>query len=54
MKVMSLKIKGLGSPSKNIFIEKLVELENPYIILLQETMGAGEKSIGVLKSCLEN
>jgi hypothetical protein len=38
---MSLNIKGLGNPSKKIDLSRLIEIEKPNVILLQETVAGG-------------
>ena len=42
MKILSLNRRGLESPSKKLALKRLVQLHNPHILLLQETVGQEE------------
>ena len=50
MKIMSLNCRVLARPQKRSTIKRLVDLEHPDILLLQETLGVGD----VLKCRLES
>jgi exonuclease III len=42
MKILSLNCRGLASPAKKSSLKRLVSVNNPDIIFLQETMGVNE------------
>ena len=44
MKIMSFNYKGLASPQKRSALRRVVELDRPDILLLQETLGVGEET----------
>jgi hypothetical protein len=48
MIVLSLNCKGLSNPTKKLAIKRLVDLHQPSILLLQESMMEGKKSISLL------
>ena len=50
MKIMSFNCRGLASPLKKPALQKVVDLEHPDIMLLQETLGVGD----VVQERLEN
>ena len=52
MKVMSFNCRGLASPLKKSSLRRLVELNQPDVILLQETLGCSEVVIRVLETLL--
>jgi exonuclease III len=39
MKVISFNYRGLASPSKRLTLQRLMELSQPDVVLLQETLG---------------
>lgn len=52
MKLMSFNCRGLASPLKRSSLRRLVELNHPDVILLQETLGCSEEIVRVLESLL--
>ena len=50
MNLMSFNCRGLACPHKRSTLNKVVSLEHPDILLLQETLGVG----GVSKARLES
>jgi hypothetical protein len=52
MILMTLNYRGLANPSKKLALKRLVEEINPSIILLQEIMTKGEKTIHELSKIL--
>ena len=52
MKVMSFNCRGLASPLKKSSLRRLVELNQPDVILLQETLGCSEEVVRVLETLL--
>ena len=50
MNIMSLDCQGLAGPHKRSALGRVVDLEHPDVILLQETLGAGD----VIKCRLES
>jgi len=50
MKIMSFNCRGLAGPHKKSAFRRVLTLEHPDVILLQETLGVGE----VIKNCLES
>ena len=50
MKIMSLNCRGLAGPYKRSALKRVVDLEHPDILLLQETLGVGD----VVKCRLES
>ena len=42
MKLMSFNYQGLAGPHKRSTLKRVVGLEHPNIMLLQETLGVGE------------
>jgi exonuclease III len=42
MKLISLNCRGLASPSKHLSLQRLLELSQPDVVLLQETLGEEE------------
>ena len=42
MKIMSFNYWGLAGPHKRLAIKRVVGLEHPNILLLQETLGVGD------------
>ena len=53
MIILSLNIMGLGSPSKMLSLDRLVERHKLDVILLDETMGAGQNMIGLIGNILK-
>jgi len=49
MKLMSFNCRGLAGPNKLSAFRRVLTLEHPDVILLQETLGVGD----VIKDCLE-
>ena len=49
MKIMSLNGRGLTGPQKGSTLRRVVDLEHPDVVMLQETLGVGD----VVKSRLE-
>ena len=43
MKIMSFNCRGLDGPQKRSALRRVVDLDCPDILLLQETLGAGEE-----------
>ena len=52
MKVMSFNCRGLASPLKKSSLRRLVELNQPDVILLQETLGCSEEVVRGLETLL--
>ena len=50
MKIISFNFRGLAGPLKRPALQRVVDLEHPDIMLLQETLGVGD----VIKEKLEN
>ena len=50
MKILSFNCRGLAGPVKKSAFVRVLTLEHPDLILLQETLGVGE----VIKEMLEN
>ena len=50
MKIMSFNCQGLAGPLKRHALRRVVDLEHPDVMLLQETLGIGE----VIKAKLES
>jgi len=50
MKIMSFNCRGLAGPNKKSAFRRVLTLEHPDVILLQETLGVGD----VIKDCLES
>ena len=50
MNVLSLNCRGLTGPRKRSAIQRVIELDLPDVVLLQETLGVGD----VIKSSLES
>ena len=42
MKIMSFNCRGLASPLKRPTLRRVVDVEHPDILLLQETLGGGD------------
>ena len=53
MEVMSLNCRGLASSTKKLALKRLVTKNQPYIILLQETIGSVEAITKFLKNTLK-
>jgi hypothetical protein len=45
MIILSFNCRGLANPSKKLSIKRLVDLHQPYVLLLRETMMEGEKTM---------
>ena len=43
MKIMSLICRGLAGPQKTSTLHRVVDSDHPDILLLQETLGAGDE-----------
>ena len=52
MKIMSFNCRGLASLLKKSSLRRLVELNQPDVILLQETLGCSEEVVRVLETLL--
>ena len=52
MKLMSFNCRGLAGPGKKSALIRVLTLEHPDVIILQETLGAGEVIQGKLESWL--
>jgi len=50
MKVMSFNCRGLAGPKKKSALKRVLTLEHPDVILLQETLGDGD----IIKDRLES
>jgi len=50
MKLMSYNCRGLAGPHKKSAFRRVLTLEHPDVILLQETLGVGD----AIKNCLES
>ena len=50
MKLMSLNCRGLAGPQKISALRRVIELEHPDVVMLQETLGVGH----LFKSRLES
>ena len=50
MKILSFNCRGLAGPGKKSAFIRVLILEHPDVILLQETLGVGD----VIKNCLES
>jgi hypothetical protein len=53
MIIVSLNTKGMGNPLNNNSLVRLVELQKPNILLIQETMGESWKIIGEISTILK-
>ena len=42
MKIMSFNCRGLAGPGKNTALMRVLSLEHPDVLMLQETLGVGE------------
>jgi hypothetical protein len=52
MIVLSLNCRGLGNPSIKLALHRLVQVHNPSILWIQETMSEGNKVVKSLSSLL--
>jgi hypothetical protein len=52
MNFLTLNLKGLANLSKKFSPKRLIENINPSIILLQEIMSDGRKSLRISLNCL--
>jgi hypothetical protein len=52
MIILSFNCRGLANPSKKLAIKRLVDLHQPSVLLLQETMMEGEKTMLTLSFSL--
>ena len=52
MKILSFNCRGLTSPSKKSSLKHLVDVWEPNVLLLQETMGNSNAVVGALKYML--
>ena len=50
MKIMSFNCRGLAGPGKKSALMRVLALEHPDVLLLQETLGVGEVIQGKLES----
>jgi hypothetical protein len=50
MKLLSFNCRGVASPSKKLALQRLVEVYQPNILLLQETLGDEGKISSFLES----
>ena len=53
MKFLSLNCRGLESPSKSLSLQRLLELLQPDIVILQETLGEASLIISLLEELLK-
>jgi exonuclease III len=49
MKVISFNYRGLASPSKHLTLQRLLELSQPDVVLLQETLGEEAVVVQILE-----
>jgi exonuclease III len=53
MKLLSLNCRGLASPSKRLTLQRLLELSQPDVVLLQETLGEAAVVVQLLERILK-
>jgi exonuclease III len=53
MKLLSFNCRGLASPSKHLSLQRLLELAQPDIVMLQETLGAEALIVPLLERLLK-
>lgn len=52
MKIMSFNCRGLTSPIKKTSLRRLIEIHQPDVVLLQETLGSSEDVVRILEAML--
>jgi exonuclease III len=54
MILLSLNIQGLRSPSKRILLVKLIEIQKPDVLIIEETMDKDHKLVMELGKLLKH
>ena len=54
MKIISLKCKGLASTQKKLALKRMLSVQKPDVILLQETLGSKFEVTKLLSSITNN
>ena len=54
MLILSCNVRGIGGASKLIALRRIIDLEKPKVVALQETMSEGGKAKEALKAFLKD